>query len=363
MTILTVNHLVRTMPAEVPDQPGVRVVDDVSFKLQTGDVLAVLGPSGCGKSTLLRLLAGLIQPDSGEVLYDNVPLPSIPMTERGIGMVFQDGALAPHWEARKSIGFFLWLRHRENEVPERVRRIAQITGIGLDHLLDRRPAQLSGGERQRIGIARALARDPRLFLFDEPFSNLDAKLRSGARVELRRLLNAFPVTSVYVTHDQIEAVALANRIAVMRAGKFEQLGTYAALYGNPVNMFVASFIGTPLMNLFPGRSGDHVWEGPPFGQYPFRSDFPAGTPVTLGVRPEHIALVPADAPNAAFGVVHSVTPFFAERFRLLEVTDRVQTWRVTVPYDAGLVEGDAIHTAPLTEHLLFFDTRSGARVG
>ncbi|MBW4438745.1 MAG: ABC transporter ATP-binding protein [Pleurocapsa minor GSE-CHR-MK-17-07R] len=363
MTTLTVNHLIKSMPTDEPGETTVNVVDDVSFKLQTGDVLSLLGPSGCGKSTLLRLLAGLIQPDSGEVLYDNVPLNTIPMAERGIGMVFQDGALAPHWEARKTIGFFLWLRQREAEVPERVRRIAQITGIGMDHLLDKRPSQLSGGEKQRIGIARALARDPRLFLFDEPFSNLDAKLRSVARIELRRLLNAFPVTSVYVTHDQIEAVALANRIAVMRAGKIEQMGTYESLHNNPLNMFVATFVGTPIMNLFPGRSGDHTWEGMPFSAYPFRGDFPLGTQVTLGVRPEHIRIVPADAPNAAFCQVTTVTPFFAERFRLLEVSDRVQTWRITVPYDSGLVVGDSLYTAPNPENMLFFDTRTGARVG
>ena len=174
-----------------------------------------------------------------------MPLSEIPTWDRGIGMVFQDGALMPHWEAERSVGFFLWLRKREAEVPVRVARIAEITGFGLEKLMKRRPSQLSGGEKQRVAIARALTRDPNVFLFDEPFSSLDAKLRASARVELKRLLREFPVTSIYVTHDQHEAIALAHRIAVMRAGKIEQIGDYQTLYENPLNLFVATFLGTP----------------------------------------------------------------------------------------------------------------------
>ena len=183
-------------------------------------------------------------------------------------MVFQEGALMPHWEAEKSVGFFMWLRKRETEVPARVARISEVTGIGLDKLMDRKPSQLSGGEKQRVAIARALTRDPRVFLFDEPFSSLDAKLRTSARVELKRLLHEFPVTSVYVTHDQNEAVSLAHRIAVMRAGTIEQIGDYQTLYENPRNLFVATFIGVPTINLFEGKVNGHRWQGQTFRPLP-----------------------------------------------------------------------------------------------
>src|SRR5664279_755106 len=220
MTTITLNHISKRFEQRAGDQTRVvMAIEDMSLKIADGEVVAILGPSGCGKSTLLRLIAGLMQPDKGEILYDNQPLDEVPLQERGVGMVFQEGALMPHWDAEKSVGFFLWLRQREYEVPARVARISEITGIGLEKLMDRKPSQLSGGEKQRVAIARALTRDPKVFLFDEPFSSLDAKLRSTARVELKRLLREFPVTAVYVTHDQNEAVSLAHRIAVMRSGK------------------------------------------------------------------------------------------------------------------------------------------------
>ena len=190
----------------------------------------------------------------------------------------------PHWEAVRTVGFFMWLRKREHEVPPRVARISEITGFGLDKLMNRKPAQLSGGERQRVAIARALTRDPRIFLFDEPFSSLDAKLRTSARVELKRLLREFPVTSVYVTHDQNEAVSLAHRIAVMRAGEIEQIGNYQTLYENPRNLFVATFVGVPTINLFEGHVENHHWQGVEFGPYPVRADLADGTSVIVGVR-------------------------------------------------------------------------------
>jgi len=336
-----------------------QAVDHVSLRITSGQVLAVLGPSGCGKSTLLRLIAGLIMPDSGRILYDNVELADIPGQDRGIGMVFQDGALIPHWEARQNIGFFLWLRHREHEVPERVARISQITGIGMEKLLDRLPSQLSGGERQRVGVARALARDPRVFLFDEPFSNLDAKLRAQARVELKRLLNEFPVTSIYVTHDQIEAIALADRIAVMREGKIEQMGTFQQLYHNPRNLFVATFIGLPTINLFEGEVLDHQWHGRNFGGYPIRSDLADGTRIILGVRPEFIQ--PTEEGIPAY--VQSVTPHFAERHYQIEVAANGEHWLMLMPIETPVAVGDLIHCAPAAEAMQYFDRETQTRVG
>jgi ABC-type sugar transport system ATPase subunit len=361
MTTVTLDHVSKKFQQSSADGGrAITALDNLSLKLQSGDILGVLGTSGSGKSTLLRLIAGLIEPDSGEVLYDGVPLREIPMIERGIGMVFQDGALMPHWESRKTVGFFLSLRHREHEIPDRVARIAQITGIGLDHLLARRPAQLSGGERQRVGIARALARDPRVFLFDEPFSNLDAKIRAQGRVELKRLLNAFPVTSFYVTHDQIEAVALAHRIAVMRDGRFEQIDTYQDLYNNPVNLFVATFIGTPTINLFPGFVIDHHWRGATFAGYRVRSDLEEGSQVTLGVRPERI--IPHDDGEAV--QIDAVTPFFAERFALAEVhSEAGERFQIALSLELHPQRGERLRVQPDPDALLFFDPESGRRIG
>ncbi|HLV36888.1 MAG TPA: ABC transporter ATP-binding protein [Spirillospora sp.] len=360
MTTVTLEHVTKRFKQHIEGvSRSITAVDDVSLKLISGDVLAVLGPSGCGKSTLLRLIAGLETPDEGTIYYDNVPLPEIDIKDRGVGMVFQNGALMPHWEGWRTVGFFLTLRQREQEVPARVAQVSKITGIGLEKLLERRPSHLSGGERQRVGIARALARDPRVFLFDEPFANLDAKIRAQARVELKRLLYEFPVTSVYVTHDQVEAVALAHRIAVMRAGRIEQVGTYHQLYHNPVNLFVATFIGTPIMNEFAGYVVDGYWQGENFGGYPIRHDLEPGTRITLGIRPENIRLVSEGVP----AVVDHVTPFFAERYKLVEVHLAGERWQMTVPLDEHIEVGSTIHCDLNPDGIMFFDSKTEQRVG
>jgi ABC-type sugar transport system ATPase subunit len=341
------------------ERQAISAVDNVSLKIGSGDVLAILGPSGCGKSTLLRLVAGLLAPDSGQVLYDNVLLQDIPLRERGIGMVFQEGALIPHWESRRSVGFFLSLRNREHEVTDRVRQISKITGIGLHTLLERRPRHLSGGERQRVEIARALTRDRRVLLFDEPFANLDAKLRAEARVELKRLLNEFPVTSIYVTHDQAEAVALSHRIAIMRAGRLEQMGTYQQLYSSPLNLFVATFVGTPPINLFRGHVEGGHWYGENFGGYSVRTDLPDGAHVTMAVRPEFIHLASEGIP----GVVDTVTPFYAERHQLVSVHLGGESWSLIVPLDERIDLGSTLYCTLDTDALLYFDTEREVRIG
>jgi multiple sugar transport system ATP-binding protein len=361
MTTITLSHLKKRFDQVQGEQTRtIMAIDDVSLKITEGEVVAILGPSGCGKSTLLRLIAGLITPDSGEVLYDNQPLDDIPIKDRGIGMVFQEGALMPHWEAVKSVGFFMWLRKRENEVPPRVARISEVTGIGLQKLMDRRPSQLSGGERQRVAIARALTRDPRVFLFDEPFSSLDAKLRTSARVELKRLLREFPVTSVYVTHDQNEAVSLAHRIAVMRVGKIEQIGDYQTLYDNPRNLFVATFVGVPTINLFEGRVSEHRWQGECFGPYPVRSDLPDGAPVIVGVRPESFRLVSEGGVEVT---VVEAMPYFAERHQVVEVRAGRLFWKLTLPPAPEYRPGDTFRCLPNPEALFFFDATTGQRIG
>ncbi|MBC7812229.1 MAG: ABC transporter ATP-binding protein [Burkholderiales bacterium] len=370
MTTITLDHISKSFQREtvigVGTADATQAVDNVSLKIISGDVLAVLGPSGCGKSTLLRLIAGLLKPDSGHILYDNVDIEQVPLSERGIGMVFQDNALIPHWEARRSVGFFLSLRRREHEVPERLLRISKITGIGLDQLLARRPSQLSGGEQQRVAIARALARDLRILLFDEPFANIDAKLRTESRGELKRLLNEFPVTAVYVTHDQSEAVALSHRVAVMRAGRLEQVGTYQQLYDNPINVFVATFIGTPTINLFSGKVRGGRWWGENFGGFAIRGDLAEGSAVMLGIRPDGIHLHSKDTAGITPAVVDGVTPFFAERYQLIEVHLAGEHWALTVPYlssEQRISAGETVYCTLDPTNALYFDGETGHRIG
>lgn len=357
MTTLTLNNVVKTF---TDDQKNIiRAVDDFTIRIPSGEVVALLGASGCGKSTLLRLVAGIETPDSGEILYDRLPLVEVPMQNRGIGMVFQQGALVPHWNAEENIGFFMRLRKREHEVPERVKRISQITGIGIEKLLDRRPSQLSGGEKQRIGIARALTRDLNLLLFDEPFSNLDAKLRTQARVELKRLLNEFPVTSIYVTHDQEEAIALADRIAIMHAGKIIQVGNFHQLYYSPINRFVAEFFGTPPMNFFEGEMRGGQWHGENFSGHVLRRDLPDGTPVTMGIRPQNFFLQSGGVP----AVVEHTIPLIADKKVMVDAWIGAEKWTMMFPLQDAPTIGTTIYCQADFPNANFFDGQSGRRIG
>ena len=230
------------------DERGVVALDDINLTVQHGETLSIIGPSGCGKSTLLRVVAGLEPLTSGRVLYDRQDVADVAPGDRGIGIVFQSYALYPHMSSKNNMGFFFRMHKREMEIDDRVKETAAILGVGFDTLLGRMPATLSAGQKQRVALGRCIARDPKLILLDEPLSNLDAKLRTQTRGELKRLLHHFQVTSIYVTHDQIEAIALADRLAVMRWGRMEQVGRYWDVYHRPANAFVGSFVGTPPMN-------------------------------------------------------------------------------------------------------------------
>jgi len=279
------------------DRQSVVALDRLNLAIRSGEIMSVVGPSGCGKSTLLRVIAGLLAPDSGHVYFDEQDVTRIPAHQRGIGMVFQSYALYPHMTARENVAFYFRIRKRHAEIPERIRAVSQVMGIGFDALLYRMPRGLSAGERQRVAIGRCIAREPRLFLFDEPLSNLDAKLRVRTRTELKKLLRHFHVTTVYVTHDQTEAMALANRIAVMHEGRIEQVGTYREIYGWPANQFVAGFVGTPAMNFARGRiTGDQTIDFR-FFEIPLKRftrlrtrRLGLGQLVTLGIRPEHLSV-------------------------------------------------------------------------
>lgn len=334
-------------------------VDDLSLTIRDGETLSILGPSGCGKTTLLKIIAGLIRPDTGDVLYDGTSIFDTPMHDRGIGMVFQSYALYPHMRARENIGFYDLIRKQPEKIPERIRHIAAVLGVEIKHLLTRKPPTLSGGEQQRVAVARCLARDPKVFLFDEPLSNLDAKLRVDTRVQIKRLLQHYRITSVYVTHDQNEAVALGDRIAIMRAGKIEQNGTYHTLYETPINAFVAQFFGTPPMNLFAGHIWGETWEGRGFTISPIRPGLRKGQAVWLGVRPEQIKLVQDGIPAR----VEYIESVLTQQRQLLYLDLNRQPCVVSVGLDVQVEPDMVIHLQFPSQHFYLFDKDTGARIG
>jgi len=265
------------------------VIPSVDLQIEHGEFVVFVGPSGCGKSTLLRLIAGLEQATSGEILIDDANVIDVAAADRGVAMVFQSYALYPHMTVRENLSFGLEnIRMAKGEITERVNKAADLLQIG--ELLDRRPKQLSGGQRQRVAIGRAITRDPKIFLFDEPLSNLDAELRVAMRVEITRLHQRIQNTMIYVTHDQIEAMTMADKIVVLRKGVVEQVGAPLDLYNNPRNLFVAGFIGSPRMNFLEGTIGQGAFQAPGTPDLPLPAGLAVsdGAKVTLGVRPEDL---------------------------------------------------------------------------
>ncbi len=332
----------------------VEVLKRIDIDVAPGEFLILVGPSGCGKSTLLNIIAGLEQPTEGEVCIAGRNVVNVPPAQRDIAMVFQSYALYPNMNVAENIGFALEMR----KVPkaQRAARIQEVaTMLQIEHLLDRRPAQLSGGQRQRVAMGRALAREPQLFLFDEPLSNLDAKLRVEMRAEIKRLHQISGITSVYVTHDQIEAMTLGSRIAVMKGGVLQQLGTPDDIYRRPANTYVATFIGSPTMNLVTGEavSGSFAIPGVELAIQCPRTD--GG--VQLGLRPEHIGL----ADDAAWrGKVAVVEPTGADTYVVIETTAGQVTVRTTP--QLALRPGDNVGLQVHAEHANWFDATSGDRI-
>ncbi|WP_343079579.1 sn-glycerol-3-phosphate ABC transporter ATP-binding protein UgpC [Ostreiculturibacter nitratireducens] len=274
---------------------ALKVLHGIDIEIGDQEFVVLVGPSGCGKSTLLRMIAGLETVTSGEILIGDRVINDVPPKDRDIAMVFQNYALYPHMTVFENMSFSLRLRRQpKNVIDGKVREAADI--LNLSKFLERSPRQLSGGQRQRVAMGRALVRDAEVFLFDEPLSNLDAKLRVVMRTEIKALHQRLRTTSVYVTHDQIEAMTMADRIVVMNAGRVEQIGTPLELYDSPANMFVADFIGSPSMNFIHGRlrksaEGAHLEcaDGTPLA-VPAATGATDGQPIVLGVRPEHLRL-------------------------------------------------------------------------
>jgi multiple sugar transport system ATP-binding protein len=269
----------------------VKVIHGIDLDINPGEFTVFVGPSGCGKSTLLRMIAGLEPITGGDLLIDGQRMNEVSAAKRGIAMVFQSYALYPHMSVYQNLAFGLeTARMPKAEIVERVQRAAAI--LKIEPLLKRKPKQLSGGQRQRVAIGRAIVREPRIFLFDEPLSNLDAELRVQMRVEIAKLHKDLGNTMIYVTHDQVEAMTMADKIVVLQAGIIEQVGAPLDLYNTPANRFVAGFIGSPKMNFLDGKSaGGRIELASSAIELP-RQTGPSGAPVTFGVRPEHISLQP-----------------------------------------------------------------------
>ncbi len=285
----------------------VSVMRDVTFDVAAGEFIVFVGPSGCGKSTLLRMICGLETVTTGRIEIDGKLANDTPAASRGLALVFQSYALYPHMTVRQNMAFGLEnLRTPKAEIEQRVAEAARM--LRLENLLARRPTQLSGGQRQRVAIGRAIVREPRIFLFDEPLSNLDAELRVEMRAEIAQLHRRLATTMIYVTHDQVEAMTMADRIVVLRSGEVEQVGAPLDLYNNPANRFVAGFIGSPRMNFLDGRvtasaGGWTTIEVAGVGAIRARGMLPVGSQASIGIRPEHVQPAPGETTGAAVNLL------------------------------------------------------------
>jgi multiple sugar transport system ATP-binding protein len=341
---------------------GHEVIHGVSVDISDGDFVILVGPSGCGKSTLLRMIAGLETVTSGAIKIGNRVVNGLAPKDRDIAMVFQNYALYPHKTVAENMGFALKLRGaRRGEIDAQVRRAAEILDVAP--LLARYPRQLSGGQRQRVAMGRAIVRDPQVFLFDEPLSNLDAKLRVQMRAEIKELHQRLKTTTVYVTHDQIEAMTMADRIVVLRDGVVEQIGAPLDLYDRPANLFVAGFIGSPSMNLLKGTirlNGAPTFDMDGGGAFPLASA-PAGSdgrPAIYGIRPEHLVLSGTEGMSAEVSVVE---PTGQET----QVFARVGTQKIVAVFRQRLSvrPGETLPVMPEVGLAHLFDEKTGARIG
>ena len=341
---------------------GTEVLHGVDVEIADGEFVVLVGPSGCGKSTLLRMIAGLEEISAGEIAIGGRVVNDVAPKERDIAMVFQNYALYPHMTVFDNMAFSLRLaKVSRAEIRQRVDKAAHI--LGLEDLLERYPRQLSGGQRQRVAMGRAIVRDPQVFLFDEPLSNLDAKLRVAMRSEIRELHQRLGTTSVYVTHDQIEAMTMADRIVVMHDGRVEQIGGPLELYDTPRNLFVAGFIGSPAMNFLPGvhrrDGGVPVVELEGGGRVPAPpSAAPDGARVILGVRPEHLA--PTSDGAGLGGEVVVVEPTGADTQVLVRAggAEVVAVFRERL----ALTPGQRLALRPDAPKCHLFDPATGARL-
>lgn len=357
-------HLIRvTKHFSTGRRTRLTALHNASLWIRRGQTVSVVGPSGCGKSTLLRVIAGLEQADSGTVTFDGEDVDELSPAQRGIGLVFQSYALYPHFKVRGNIGFYFRLRRwKAAEIDAKVQETSQIMGIGFDRLLGRMPRSLSGGEKQRVALARCLSHNPRVLLLDEPFSNLDAALRLKTRNEVKRLIDRFGLTTVFVTHDQDEAVAMGHRIAVMQHGQIEQVGTFYELYQEPVSMFVAGFLGSPPMNFFHARCDGEDIEIE-VDQTSVRLPRPAhlhqrlahNEPLMIGIRPEHLQLDPDAGSQGLAGRVEMVEVSLSDAMQTVHLRHGESTFCAKVDLHHSVRPRETLKLKVLAPHIYAFD--------
>ncbi len=338
MAAITLSHILKTYGAGAKANT---VIHDLNASSADGEFVVIVGPSGCGKSTLLRMVAGLEDISGGTISIGERVVNDLEPAERDIAMVFQNYALYPHMSVFDNMAYGLKIAKRPmEEIKARVDKAAGI--LELSHLLQRKPRELSGGQRQRVAMGRAIVRQPQVFLFDEPLSNLDAKLRAQTRLEIQKLHRELGITSLFVTHDQVEAMTLAQRMIVMNGGHMEQFGTPEEVYNRPASTFVASFIGSPPMNLLkraPGTPAGHI----------------------LGIRPEHLDITPTPGEGGWTLTADTVELLGAERLVHARLGDEILTLRLdesVVPPQAG----QSFHTTPRADRLHWFDAQTQKRI-
>ena len=349
MTTLTLNSLQKTYAN------GTHAVRGIDLEILDGELTVFVGPSGCGKSTLLRMIAGLEEITSGDLMLDGSRINDVEPAHRDVAMVFQNYALYPHMTVRRNMSYALQNRKvPKAEIDTRVVEAARM--LQLDELLERKPAQLSGGQRQRVAMGRAIVREPKLFLFDEPLSNLDAQLRAQMRVDIRKLQRQLRVTSIFVTHDQIEAMTVGDRLAVLNNGDLEQIGTPMEVYSKPASEFVASFIGSPRINIVSGEVKArtlHVdgFELPGFSQI-------SDQPVKVGIRPEDFVLESTAKISLQIDLVEEL----GSDELLYCVSPTGLDYRIRRPGGSGHKVGENITVSVISEKLHLFSSQSGKRL-
>ncbi|TIS08252.1 MAG: sn-glycerol-3-phosphate ABC transporter ATP-binding protein UgpC [Mesorhizobium sp.] len=336
-----------------------RIIHDVSVDIADGEFVILVGPSGCGKSTLLRMIAGLETISAGKIAIGERTVNNLRARDRNIAMVFQNYALYPHMTVADNMGFALKIKKADPaDTASRVKRAAGI--LGLEKLLDRYPRQLSGGQRQRVAMGRAIVRNPQVFLFDEPLSNLDAKLRVQMRTEIKELHQRLKTTTIYVTHDQIEAMTMADKIVVMRDGRIEQIGAPLQLFDRPANLFVAGFIGSPAMNLLKGtvKKGERSEVDIAGSAFPMPASIAAadGQAVVYGVRPEHLEI----HPDGVASTISVVEPTGSETLVFVRFGEGEMVALFRERHD--FKPGDTLKLRPRLDHVHLFDAGTGKRL-
>lgn len=342
---------------------NVIAIEDISFEIPDGEFWVLVGPSGCGKSTILRTIAGLESATSGKLYIGDQLVNHIPARARDVAMVFQNYALYPHMTVAENIAFGLKMRKVDPKIiQDRVMNVAR--SLSLEHLLDRKPKQLSGGQQQRVALGRAIAREPQVFLLDEPLSNLDAQLRDDTRAELKQLHQKYGVTTIYVTHDQVEAMTLADQIVVLNRGRIQQIGDPQSIYARPANQMVATFLGSPPMNILPAIYKQECFDisGQLITIPAFIRDnlqIPAGQSIDLGIRPEYMTI---SADTGLLVEVKVVEPLGRETLVRAELPGTTTLLNVQLAGDVRLHPGDRLHLQLDLQQLFIFDPKTGDRL-